>query len=427
MGLVLTRLGLPMDTLIKIRRKFSSGIMRQISRSIEISSGNNISNTAAMIEANQRTFKAESVYSYRMRTETLWGTRADPDNPQGPASMAEGLPRKRWVSDTDATNLYKGEETKGVDSAHTDEMANTKDIYPVSAAETIQVGDILFLSCAQTTMIDFQSIAVTQKLKGLKFLDVSALDLPGQGTEFFEVVLSDHNHFVGRSPGRDNSEFASYYGCSVVAVRRRGSPDARAMGGPPIVRSGSHLGAGASTSGRAMDSSEAGRIEEGNGAVVVSVTPALASTSAAGGMPTTPATPAALKRSSRSVGATPFANGTTPVANGTTSPSLSAIAMSRRLRSPGLRKDRARSGTADEGGIGTEDTQRPFKAGDVILVLAQEEFMEKFSGSKDFFLLTKVGSMPEPVRPYDYLPLVAFLGMLIVVLLDVEMVSGSAA
>lgn len=163
-----------------------------------------------------------------------------------------------------------------------------------------------------------------------------------------------------------------------------------------------------------MDSSEAARIEEGNGAVVVTATPALAST------------PVARTRSSRSLGATPLANGTTPVANGTASPSLSVITRSRRLRSPRLRKDRARSGTADEG-VGSEDTQRPFKAGDVILVLAQEEFMEKFSGSKDFFLLTKVGSMPKPVRPYDYLPLVAFLGMLILVLLDVEMVSRSPA
>ncbi|CAN0490683.1 unnamed protein product, partial [Hapterophycus canaliculatus] len=63
--------------------------------------------------------------------------------------------------------------------------------------------------------------------------------------------------------------------------------------------------------------------------------------------------------------------------------------------------------------------------GDVVLILAKADFMDKYRTSSDFLLLTKVGSVPKPVRYFDYLPLFVFLGMLTWVLLGADMVQAA--
>lgn len=63
---------------------------------------------------------------------------------------------------------------------------------------------------SQAVMIEFQAMIVSQGLKGLRFLDTNALPPPGHKTEFFEAVLSAHNHFVGRTADRGNSEFSKH-------------------------------------------------------------------------------------------------------------------------------------------------------------------------------------------------------------------------
>lgn len=432
-GLVLSRLGLPLDTIIKIRRKIPTGVLRQLSLSQGGLQSMSAASTSGRVEMNQSTFRAEAMYSYRNRAESLWGTREEVDASQlsqPTGGIDQEVPRKRWVSDADASNLVgaaNSEETKNGEPSRAKVTDTYTDIYPVTAAEPIQAGDVLFLSCAQTTMIDFQAITVSQKLKGLKFLDVSALDLPGHGTEFFEVVLSDHNQFVGRSPGLHNSEFASYYGCSVVAVRRRGDPEATSVAAPAIGRSNSFglVGASASVS-RSGDAAEA-RLEEGMGAgaaLEIKHIPIV---------PATPLTPSNTSQSGRRAVSASNSRTSIPISTANPAPhggesprSNVSVVAAKRPRSPvrSWRKDRVKSAGTEEARA-IEVTQQAFKAGDVILVLAKEEFMEKFSSTKDFFLLSKVGSVPKPVRAFDYLPLVAFLAMLIVVLLDIDMVRAA--
>ncbi|CAM9900128.1 unnamed protein product, partial [Sphacelaria rigidula] len=425
-GLVLSRFGLPQDTLIKIRRKISSGVLRQMnamldeSSSLSQRSGSTKVSASGRIEANQKTLKTESLYSYRMRAESLWGeesqrsARVSASQCGEQGSLNRSAQRKRWASDADA-NCLREDEVPPMAGATSRETKNNNtpltgtytDIYPVSAAEAIQAGDVLFLSCAQATMIDFQVTTVSRKLRGLNFLDVSALDLPGHGTEFFEVVLSDHNHFVGRYPGRDNSEFASYYGCSVVAVRRRG--EAEVTSALPANSQSASLVSSQRPSRRVqvLDAPEI-HLEEG----AERVEPAFHSNTDSPSPEQcddkhrTPRTAASPVHQNANSG--PLPTGGTPTA------APPAVVRGNRLRS-----------SAAEEASGVEVAERKFKAGDVILVLAQEEFMEKFASTKDFFLLTKVGSVPKPVRPFDYLPLLAFLAMLVVVLLDVEMVQAA--
>jgi hypothetical protein len=61
------------------------------------------------------------------------------------------------------------------------------DIYPVQPLQSVHAGDILFLSSPQSAMVQFNAQAAGAPIKGLRILDVSALDLPGRGTEFFEL------------------------------------------------------------------------------------------------------------------------------------------------------------------------------------------------------------------------------------------------
>lgn len=419
--------------------------------SIEERRGVKVDTASAIMEVNQKTFKAESMYSYRQRAEGLWGTAGDADQEEKSEVIGRGL-RKRWVSDTDASKLEGGVllSTKlnsgfpAVDKGHgngvgsksgvgfgaTADDATYTDIFPVSPAEAIQSGDVLFLSCAKATMIDFQAVTVSQGLKGLKFLDVSALDLPGHGSEFFECVLSNHNGFVGHSPGRDNSEFAKYYGCSVVAVRGRGAPDATVPSGisaPPTASRGtvsSNFNNG-TISVEDVNVPSGPAFDPGREPVpLVSTKPGILGKSAARvgtEMSPTPSIKAA------DIDAGKMAQVKNESVEG---PNEAGNVTETALKAGEIihvnhRDSRTHVRNVSLGGLNEADnvTETAFKAGDVVLVLAKEEFYEKYSASRDFFLLTKVGSVPKPVRYFDYLPLMAFLGMLIWVLLDADMVS----
>lgn len=207
-GLVLARLGLPQDTLIKIRRKISPGILRQMSQSLEENASLGFPTPAlysssvkegathdeqdanAIMEVNQKTFRAECMYSYRMRAECLWGTKDDLAqeekciSPLAGTAVADAsgsearkpgrFSRKRWVSDADAQRSSKAIAAVNGNNATPNGNASATaagngaagqghpnggslnaegetytDIFPVSAAEPVQAGDVLFLSCAQ--------------------------------------------------------------------------------------------------------------------------------------------------------------------------------------------------------------------------------------------------------------------------------------
>lgn len=456
---------------VQIRRRIPRSIFREMSASfegkagvgplkksqlggvgsLEEGRGVKVDSASAIMEVNQKTFKAESMYSYRQRAEGLWGTVGDADREEKNEVIGRGL-RKRWVSDTDALNLEDGalsssklgSGSPAVNKGHgngvggksgggfkaTAEDATYTDIFPVSPAEAIQSGDVLFLSCAKATMIDFQAVTVSQGLKGLKFLDVSALDLPGHGSEFYECVLSNHNGFVGHSPGRDNSEFAKYYGCSVVAVRGRGAPDAMAPSGisaPPTASRGpvSSTFDNGAISVEDVNIPSGPAFDPGTGPVpLMSAKPEVFGKSAARvGIEISP-TPSIKAMDTDAGMAAQGKNesmGGRKESNDITETVLNDSDMIRANH----RDSKTHVRNVSLGGLNEADnvTETMFKAGDVVLVLAKEEFYEKYSASRDFFLLTKVGSVPKPVRYFDYLPIMAFLGMLIWVFLDADMVS----
>lgn len=270
---------------------------------------------------------------------------------------------------------------------------------------------------------------LSQGLRGLRFLDVSVLDLPGHGTEFFEVVLSAHNHFVGRTADRDNSQFSKHYdGCSVVAVRRRGKVDAT---NPAAVS------AGLSVSHHAMDMSRrsiASSMHPKPGAMripehisddnmeggVLSPLPAF-KTSSGRELSSSGCAESVSSNGRRGSGRQASSSGsaeTLPASDRSVTPSPVAKARpSVPLYIPPPMEFPAREEKEED------VTESPFQAGDTVLLLAKENFMEKHGATKDFLLVAKVGSVPKPVKTFDYVPLLVFVGMLVWVLLGADMVS----
>ncbi len=96
--------------------------------------------------------------------------------------------------------------------------SNFYDIYPVPQHEIIQVGDILFFSGGPSTMMSIHS---TANNKGLVSVAGSADAASLEGDlQFYELVLSESNPYTGHV--LSSASFGQHYGCSVIALRRRG-------------------------------------------------------------------------------------------------------------------------------------------------------------------------------------------------------------
>ncbi|CAM9151587.1 unnamed protein product [Choristocarpus tenellus] len=444
-SLVLARLGLQQETLIKIRRKVPQALLRQMDMEVSLHTGEHWHSSHGEtssaggrgaapvgISRGRETMQCTSKHYYRNRTECLWGTKGDITycmgilTPSGGADMVAVTPNKGAVNpgwifsprvvsgvarthseaeegtasgremhvESPAPPQLDNERTSGVDSTHN--SAGYTDVYPVSPGEVVQGGDILFLSCGQMAMISFQGSTMSQGLEGLKLLDVNALDLPGRGTDFFELVVSDRNHFVGHSAGEDNSAFGDYYSCSVVAVRRKGSFNATSVAsktpGSFVAREASaHIAASISTS----MNGQSGRDVEGN-----------------------------QQQLSEAEALSPSVN---------FEPTIDQSQRRTRGRTASSEESRWRLRprmTSVEDARDLEVAHRPLQAGDVVLVLAKENFIDKWAPSQaqDFFLVTNVGSVPKPVRLWDYVPLGIFAVMLAwVTAFGVDMVRGAFA
>lgn len=418
---MLSRLGLPQDTLIKIRRQSTTGSKTKTNL-----------NTSSGPETD------------RQRSERLWATMQDL--------------RRASISHCATGAVVHGDRDVSAKNDHID-------IFPVTAAEVIKAGDVLCLSCAkasdtilwahdgpllmfrycgrhkksyrilsyrvcvvaahsgfyalhsQAAMVEFQAVMVSQGLKGLRFLNLSAAELPGHGTEFFEVILSAHNHFVGRTADWDNFEFSRHYdGCSVVAVRRRGKVDAT---NPVAVAASLSVSRDAmnitkhstlrsvhSSGARTMDSKSRVMtfpehtsddiMEQG----VLSPTPSFEPTSG---------TEVSSSGSDETVPTSVLSD--TPLPMDKSRPRVPPYIL------PPLAVP-----SRDEEGEEENVTESLFQAGNMVLVLAKKNFMEKHGAKKDFLLVARVGSVPKPAKTYDYVPLLVFLGMLVWVLLGADMV-----
>lgn len=248
----------------------------------------------------------------------------------------------------------------------------SRDISPVSPTEAIRVGDILFLGCPRSAMIKFQGFVISERIEGLDVLDADVLHLGTQGASFLELVISDRNDFIGRRPyGRESALLASHYSCRIVAVRHARSTASRrsAEVDAELPRDREIIFPRWGKKGKYVAVKEEAVV---NG----------------------------------------FGNGSL----GSASDSQGLVGNAAVLSDYGNDED-----------WGREVARRPLAPGDTMLVLAHEGFAKKWKDSQEFDLVSWVAVVPTPVRVFDYLSLLVFCGMLGWVLFaGVVMVSGLA-
>lgn len=391
-ALVLARLGLPAEALIKIKRKTLAGVATAASAPFP----------GAMQQAGAcggRTTPSHSVSpGCRKRTGGLWGSKVD----GSPASSSASSPsiRRRPIGTEDSGAFASStlsqrqhqccrsntlpedfgtpaEESPlssdivgGRRTARMDETDRFDAIYPVPPLEPLLDGDVLVLSCLLPTMVSFQGSVLSERVRGLEILGAAAEQLqrvaPSTGkakASFLELVLSDCNHFVGRYPaGQDGALLASRYDCRVVAVRHT-----------PTVAAVNNDTRNAEEGG-SPDRNAAGRY----------------------------ALPSSLSQDGKSV--------ESPLHGGEKQQSAvisSAVRGGAVAGGPGVG-----AAGGEHSARGVEAAARPLAPGDVVLVLAKEGFLETWKDALEFDLVTEVGAVPKAVATYDYLSLLVFCGML---------------
>lgn len=100
-----------------------------------------------------------------------------------------------------------------------DHSAHYFDIFPVPDGEVVHNGDILFFTQPHALMKNQNK----QVMEGLRVIDANVFELAGFGTDLAELAVSDSNPYLGRT--LYNSDFASHYNVSILAIRARGSDD----------------------------------------------------------------------------------------------------------------------------------------------------------------------------------------------------------
>lgn len=348
-----------------------------------------------------------------------------------------GTCQSNQAASTSDRNRHSRSHGVGIDGDSTDRttqnFGGVHRFHCSASEEKVRAGDVLTLSCMRLQMMDFQGLVVSHGKMGLKILGVATRDLLRRGTTFYELCLSGRSDFVGRSARQVNATLAARYGCRVVGFRLKGIFSAVGDGvtNPPgdgeLGRDGVDTGVGlarphgnecqAKATAKAMTT-----VSEG-----VVATQALDSGSelkAFGQRDTAMSSPTiernpmqALARPSAPSSRLPRAGGTRADAH---DPPVEATP--KRLECDDTARVSVRQ--QQQGRKRARRRGTGFVAGDVVMVLAKEDFLERFSGSPVFLSKTRVGRLPEPTSWFHYFPLLIFAAMLAWVLAsDVSMVS----
>lgn len=461
-ALVVATLGLPSDTLVKVRRRHSpedAGVGKRVQQlDMDASNGAFFSNggsggggggsneTCALDSGDEesngsswagrhdggkvgsslaRLGGSGSPFALRRRTYQLLENQDGEERPvrnagfKGPGiEMTTTALRPQKV----AKAAWEGDlPTKTNGGAQYQYAGNVDGVHDVSPDACVHAGDVLVLSAARDAMVYAQGSVFSGRREGLKVLGVSTVKLPQPqpGSVFFELVLSRSSQFLGRTARADNEFFAARYGCSVVAFRLKGVTTGTTGGSVGVI-----------------DSSNSNSIRRSNGGADAGGT--VETTSSGGGLLSTIAAcgspqAAAVGTAADNLGGELFFMGgdDSPVVDGGEKPldataptpllssfvgddSPTAVPVSPRPAEPGLESNRRRRRRRRRG--------EAFEAGDVVMVLATERFSERHP-SAEFLRVKLVGRLPEATGWFHCFPLAVFALMLMWVLLGgVEMV-----
>eukprot|EP00960_Hanusia_phi_P037983 753231-Hanusia_phi.AAC.1 len=191
----------------------------------------------------------------------------------------------------------------------------------------------------------------SEAYRGLVILRGDVPDLAQDGMKFFEVVLSNRNAFVGDVVA--HSSFGQFYGCSILALRRKGR------------------------SSQPISTLESRSFED-------------------------TASRTSLSHRRRIYGEVEHEReATVPLDD------INVVDQSDGHVEEGEEED-AHCRPAP-----IEVSESQLHAGDVVLALAPAEFAEKWADTDDFLMITELGAVAAPPTPYDYFPLLVFIGMVV--------------
>ncbi|CBN75621.1 sodium/sulfate symporter [Ectocarpus siliculosus] len=431
-SLVLASLGLPMDTLVK-KGVFGSG--SGVGSGAE-AGGEEQPGWAGRIAASSSRHAGGGRKPFALRRRaTAYQPLENEDGAVQTQGSDAGAPCIEMATLRTAGAAVGGPGTAPPQSvgafAAVDGATTTHDLHDVAPDACVRAGDVLVLSCGRSAMVDAQGSWFSAREPGLGVLGLSTLRPPPRtGSAFFELVLSRTSRFLGRTARSDGGFFSARYGCSVVAFRLKGSTG----GGVDLLgRSAAGECDRGGNGGRhdAVDTGDSGETTclgaeqpgqtSGDG---------LFETSGACGSPQSFA------------GAEAFfigGPGDSPTVRGDrSSPGSTALSPSVGDESPARLSEPEISGPVATpcqqqptkgAGLDAKSQRRrqwgrrrgeAFEAGDVVVVLATEQFSRRFSSTSaggEFLRNRPIGRVPEPTGWFHYFPLVIFTLMLLWVLL----------
>lgn len=441
-ALVLATLGLPEDTLVKVRRRCSEGNQEDKpfalsgaslpaaygggrvdvpdqgdDKSSGLSWADRIGGGAAAVVASATAAAGagssrgvDGIIPFALRRRPPYhrlGTNAGGERPDKLSEAAVPCIEMATIKTSEITDVTAGKEaptlSKSTRSNGREDSHPLGDVYNVAPKATVRAGDILVLSCDGDAMVRFQGSVGSRRRKGLKVLGISTLKLARHGTVFLKLVLSRSSEFLGRTARAENPFFSARYGCSVVAFRLKGgtgggvdligsNPETPIRTSSDDLRCPTDLASETAclpTCGRDNNVATPTNFVDGvDEALIVSKNdpPKPVRSPLHSALPT-PLLSSPGDGGSPTVGASP--------------PREAALPPRRRRR---------------EG----------FEAGDVVMVLTNEGFLEQTSSKREFLSMERVGRLPEPIGWFHFGPLVIFAAMLAWVLVgDVGMVGGA--
>eukprot|EP00903_Cladosiphon_okamuranus_P007703 g7465.t1 len=476
LALAVATLGLPFDTLVKVRRRHHSPEVDPAGGTLVRPSGTGASNAAlgdgdsggsgggggneacALDSGDEESNRAGwagrsnggkvggslarlasaggsgSPFALRRRTYQLLENEDGEERSTRNAGLVKGpcieMTTRRTAEKAAREGVGGGPPTKvpngGARYAGVADDARDHDVSP--DASRVRAGDVLVLSAARDTMVYAQGSLFSGARRGLKVLGVSTLrpaPAPPSGSLFFELVLSRSSGFLGRNARLDSEFFGAGYDCCVVAFRLKGGT----VGGVGVIDGSS------SSNGGADDAGTGEWITAGGGllnTVAARRSPEAAATAAAAGVPG-----AAIEAAADNLdGGLYFVGEDESLAVNVEESSLDTNTPTPLLSSFVEDGSPATTGPVwpRPAGPGLESTKRQswqrrrrrrgeaFEAGDVVVVLATERFSERLS-STEFLRMEIVGRLPEATGWFQCVPLAMFVLMLAWVLLgEVEMI-----
>ncbi|CAN0127521.1 unnamed protein product [Pylaiella littoralis] len=294
----------------------------------------------------------------------------------------------------------------------TDRSDSTQPLSPLE--QPVRDGDVLVFSCPRATMVSFQGSVLSEGVGGLEILGSTTAELQKRAkltatksAELVELVLSDCNHFVGRSPaGPECALVASRYGCLILAVRRALTVAAAASAAVAVVDKSrqcteeekrrylveEHEG------GRTAFDAEngaAGRCRSGSFFSLDRDMEGGVSSPLHAGEKKNREQQQQQQRTAR-LSACAVAQDVDPMDAAAAAATVVATAAE-----------------AEHSARGVEAAiVRPLVPGDIVLVVANDGFSETWKDAPEFDLVTWLGAVPKAVTTYDYLSLLVFCGML---------------